>query len=65
VILRCTRKLLRLLRTDSAADPDPAPDAEDWYANLVWLDRRKCLLLTPAGTLFSMFEAGVRAVGQD
>ena len=56
---------MRLLRTDPAADPDPAPDAEDWYANLVWLDRRKCLLLTPAGTLFSMFEAGVRAVGQD
>jgi hypothetical protein len=29
VILRCTRKLLRLLGTDPAADPDPAPDAED------------------------------------
>ncbi len=61
VILRCTRKLLRLLGTRPAADPGPAPDAEDWYANLRWHDRRKCLLLTHAGTLFTVFEAGVRA----
>lgn len=33
---------------------------EDWYANLLWLDRRKCLLLTHAGTLFSIFEPDVR-----
>jgi hypothetical protein len=63
VILRCTRKLLRLLGTDPAADPDPAPDADDWYANLLWFDRRKCLLLTHAGTLFPAFEADVRAAG--
>jgi hypothetical protein len=61
VILRCTRKLLRLLGTKPAADPGPAPDAEDWYANLLWYDRRKCLLLTHAGTLFTAFEADVRA----
>jgi hypothetical protein len=36
--------------------------AEDWYANLLWFDRRKCLLLTHAATLFSVFEGGVRAV---
>jgi len=59
-MLRCTRKLLRLLGTDQVADPGPAPDAEDWYANLLWFDRRKCLLLTHVGTLFSMFEADVR-----
>jgi hypothetical protein len=35
----------------------------DWYASLLWFDRRKCLLLTHAGTLFSVFEADVRAVG--
>ena len=39
----------------------PAPDAGDWYANLLWFDRRKCLLLTHAATLFSIFGAGVRA----
>src|SRR5205823_13257308 len=38
-------------------DPAPAPDPEDWYANLLWFDRRKCLLLTHSATLFSIFEA--------
>lgn len=31
--------------------------------NLVWLDRRKCLLVTHAGTLFPVFVADVRAAG--
>jgi len=34
---------------------------QDWYASLLWYDRRKCLLLTHAATLFSIFEADVRA----
>lgn len=33
---------------------------DDWYMNLVWVDGKKCLLLTHAGTLFSIFVAGVR-----
>jgi Domain of unknown function (DUF6933) len=45
VILRCTNKLLAVIGAP-LADPAPAPDAEDWYANLLWSDRRKCLLLT-------------------
>jgi hypothetical protein len=36
--------ILRLLGTDPAADPDPAPDAEDWYANLLWFDRAQAEL---------------------
>jgi hypothetical protein len=40
---------------------DPTPSDEDWYANILWLERRKCLLLTQAGTLFSVFVPGVRA----
>lgn len=31
-----------------------------WYDNLLWLDRRKCVLLTHAGTLFPVFVADVR-----
>lgn len=34
---------------------------QDWYANLLWQDRRKCLLLTHAGTPFSVLAADVRA----
>ena len=62
VILRCTKKLLAVLGAGRAAEPGPTPDAEDWYANLLWSGRRKCLLLTHAATLFSVFEADVRAV---
>jgi len=29
---------------------------DDWYANVLWLNGRKCLLLTHAATLFGMFE---------
>ena len=34
---------------------------DDWYLHLLWVDRRKCLLMTHAGTLFSVFVPGVRA----
>jgi hypothetical protein len=40
---------------------DDAAKHEDWYANIVWIDRRKCLLLTHAATLFPVFVADVRA----
>ncbi len=61
VILRCTNRLLAVIGPRLIAEPAPAPDAEDWYANLLWFDRRKCLLLTHAATLFSIFEADVSA----
>lgn len=52
MLLRCTARLLGLLgKRDIVLVDDPPSDA-DWYANLLWLDRRKCLLLTHAGTLF-------------
>jgi hypothetical protein len=60
VILRCTRKLLVVIGSP-VADPAPARDPEDWYANLLWFDRRKCLLLTHVATLFTIFEADVTA----
>ena len=36
------------------------PSEHDWYANLVWLEGRKCLLLAHAGTLFSVFVPDIR-----
>ena len=62
MILRCTRKLLTVLGS-AVAEPAPAPDPEDWYANLLWFDRRTCLLLTHSATLFTIFEADVTASG--
>lgn len=61
MILRCTKKLLAIIGPKLVAEPAPTPDAEDWYANLLWFDRRKCLLLTHSATLFTIFEPDVTA----
>ena len=61
MILRCTKKVLAVIGPTLLADPAPAPDPEDWYANLLWSGRRKCLLLTHSATLFTIFEPGISA----
>ena len=60
MILRCTKKLLTVIGPQQLAECPP--NDEDWYANLLWLSGKKCLLLTHAATLFTVFEADVRAV---
>src|SRR2546427_11362279 len=55
VVLRCTAKMLTLLGARPRDLATIEPSDEDWYANLMWLDGRKCLLLAHAGTLFSVF----------
>lgn len=62
MIVRCTRKLLAFLRTAELgrAATSPASDT-DWYANLLWVERSKCLLVTHAGTLFSAFVPDIRS----
>lgn len=59
MILRCTKRLLDVIRPEQSASAEP--DDDDWYANLPVFDRRTCLLLTPVGTLFTIFEPDVRA----
>jgi len=59
--LRCTKKALALLKVRARELADPPPSDDDWYLNLLWLDRRKCLLLTHAETLFPVFVVDVRA----
>ena len=61
MVVRCTGKLLNLLGRQSVRLVEAPPSGDHWYANLLWLDRRKCLLATHAGTLFSIFLADVRA----
>ena len=58
-ILRCTRKLLRVTSAEQLATPEPGDD--DWYPNLLVADEPRCLLLTHADTLFTIFEPDVRA----
>lgn len=52
--------MLDLLGGHAVTLTELPPTDDDWYVNLLWLDRQKCLLLTHAGTLFSVLVAGVR-----
>ena len=42
MVVRCTQRLFGLL---DVAKAQTDPTADDWYANPVWIDRRKCLTL--------------------
>jgi hypothetical protein len=59
VVLRCTKKLLDLLGRTVSPTEQPS-SGDDWYANLLRTDRRKCLLLVHVDTLFPVFRARVR-----
>ena len=58
-VIRCTNKLLKLLAAGSASTSSSEPADDDWYANLLWIERRKCLLAAHAGTLFAFFEPDI------
>ena len=58
MILRCTAKARALLGARDVVEPTAGDD--EWYLNVLWFDRRKCLLLVHAGTLFPVFVADVR-----
>ncbi len=59
VIVRCTKKVLDLLGRKLAAD-EPLGSEVEWYVNLLWIDKRKNLLMVEAETLFAIFVADVR-----
>jgi hypothetical protein len=47
-----------------SAMAEPATDGcSEWYGNPLWLDRRKCILITHAETLFSFLAADVLKAG--
>ena len=70
VVIRCTEKVLAFL--DPAARRSLTTedrDENDWYANVLSIDRRKCMLITHAGTLFSALApdvsvADIRNIGR-
>lgn len=52
VVLRCTRKLLRRLRqTPGREGPKSSTTLGDWYADVVYLDRKPVILAVSARTL--------------
>jgi hypothetical protein len=61
MVIRCTGKVLSLLGVSKSALVERERSNDDWYAHLVWIEGRKCLLITHAGTLFSVFVPNIRA----
>jgi len=57
-MIRCTQKLLKELPMEPSEKVAVLPSA-CWHANLLRIDRRKCLLFTHDTTLFSLFVPGV------
>ena len=65
MVVRCTAKMLKLLGLRPSALPEIEPGVDDWYVNLLWFERRKCLLLCHASTSFSVFVPDVRKADVD
>ena len=59
VVIRCTGRLLLVLGVKPTELQSFEPAEDDCYANLVWIDRRKGMLLAHASTLFPIFVADV------
>jgi len=51
---------MKLLGVRPSSLGDLEPDDDDWYVNLLWFERRKCLLLMHSGTTFSVFVPDVK-----
>lgn len=57
LLIHCTQKLLAEI---PARLTDPASSGESWHANLLRIDRRKCVLFTHDATLYSIFAPGLK-----
>jgi hypothetical protein len=59
-LIRCTQKLLKELRTIPGEIEQPEGVLGGWHANLLRIERRKCVLFTNDATLFSIFVPGMK-----
>jgi len=57
--LRCTKKLLSELKLKPAAETKSTGAFGCWHANLLRVDRRKCVLFTHDKTLYTFFLPGL------
>ena len=60
-LIRCTRKLLSEMEAHVASSAGPAQAARlgDWYAHLLGIDRRKCIIFTSERTLLTFLAVGL------
>jgi hypothetical protein len=59
MILRCTGKLLKELRRQPE-EIESSSEAASWHANLLIIERRKCVLFIHDPSYFSVFVAGLK-----
>jgi hypothetical protein len=59
-ILRCTKKLLTELKAKPSEGTMSSNELGSWHANLLRIDRRKCILFTHDATLYSFFVPGLK-----
>jgi len=59
-IIRCTAKLLTELKTEPTNGLFQSSAWCDWHANLLWVDRKKCVLFTNNQTLYSFFLPSIK-----
>ena len=59
-ILRCTKKLLTELKAKPSEETISSNELGSWHANLLRIDRRKCVLFTQDATLYSFFVPGLK-----
>ncbi len=57
--LRCTKKLLTELKRGPSDGTQSADEFGCWHANLLRIDRRKCVLFTHDKTLYTFFVPGL------
>ncbi len=55
MIIRCTQKLLSELKIKPAVVESPVDSFWCWHANVFYIERRKCVLITNDKTLFCLF----------
>jgi hypothetical protein len=55
VILQSTKKLQDLVGVKTSYIPDETERFQSWHANLFYLNRKKCLLLTHNESIYSLF----------
>ncbi|MBN8564809.1 MAG: hypothetical protein J0L70_30210 [Leptolyngbya sp. UWPOB_LEPTO1] len=60
-VIRCTQKLLTEIGSSGAENPELSDlPLDEWYANLVILDRQKCVVFINPATLFVAISYGKR-----
>jgi len=59
-LIRCTQKLIKELRVEPSEKEAQSGYIGGWHANLLRIDRKKCILFTNDLTLYSFFISGLK-----